>query len=35
MHATAVDLARSVFQIAIADAHWEVIEQQHLTRSQF
>ena len=37
MHATtvAVDLAKSVFQIAIADAHWKVIEQQRLTRSQF
>ena len=37
MHATtvAVDLAKSVFQIAIADEHWKVIEQQRLTRSQF
>ncbi|MER2541332.1 MAG: transposase [Azonexus sp.] len=37
MHATtvAVDLAKSVFQIAIADEKWKVIEQQRLTRSQF
>lgn len=37
MHATtvAVDLAKSVFQIAIADDNWKVIEQQRLTRSQF
>ena len=37
MHATtvAVDLAKSVFQIAIADDKWNVVEQQRLTRSQF
>ena len=29
-----VDLAKSVFQIAIADAHWRVVEQQRLTRTQ-
>ena len=37
MHATtvAVDLAKSVFQIAMADDKWHVVEQQRLTRSQF
>lgn len=35
MHTVAVDLAKSVFQIAIADAHWKVIKQLRLTRSQF
>jgi transposase len=37
MHATtvAVDLAKSVFQIAVADDHWRVVETQRLTRSQF
>lgn len=37
MHATtvAVDLDKSVFQIAISDDKWKVIEQQRLTRSQF
>ncbi|MFT7775536.1 IS110 family transposase [Roseateles sp.] len=37
MHATtvAVDLAKSVFQIAVADEHWRVVETQRLTRSQF
>ncbi len=37
MHATtvAVDLAKSVFQIAVADEHWHVVETQRLTRSQF
>ncbi|CAB1369939.1 IS110 family transposase [Denitratisoma oestradiolicum] len=37
MHATtvAVDLAKSVFQIAVADDKWKVIEQHRLTRSQF
>ena len=29
-----VDLAKSVFQIAIADGHWRVVEQQRLTRTQ-
>lgn len=31
----AVDLAKSVFQIAVADANWRVTEQHRLTRSQF
>lgn len=31
----AVDLAKSVFQLAVADAHWRVTEQHRLTRSQF
>ena len=37
MHATtvAVDLAKSVFQIAIADDNWKLVEQQRLTRHQF
>lgn len=37
MHATtvAVDLAKSVFQLAVADAHWHIVETQRLTRSQF
>jgi transposase len=37
MHTTtvAVDLAKSVFQLAVADASWRVIEQHRLTRSQF
>jgi len=37
MHATtvAVDLAKSVFQLAVADEHWRVIETQRLTRTQF
>lgn len=37
MHATtvAVDLAKSVFQIAVADEHWHIVETQHLTRIQF
>ena len=30
-----IDLAKSVFQIAIADASWRVIEQHRLTRTQF
>ena len=30
-----VDLAKSVFQLAVADAAWRVIEQHRLTRSQF
>ena len=28
-----IDLAKSVFQIAIADGSWRVVEQQRLTRS--
>src|SRR5574343_1307657 len=37
MHTTtvAVDLAKSVFQIAVADEHWHIVETQRLTRSQF
>lgn len=37
MNATtvAVDLAKSVFQIAVADSGWRVIEQHRLTRNQF
>ena len=37
MHATtvAVDLAKSVFQLVVADEHWRVIETQRPTRSQF
>lgn len=31
----AVDLAKSVFQLAVADAHWKVIESHRLTRAQF
>lgn len=31
----AVDLAKSVFQLAVADPTWRVIEQHRLTRSQF
>ena len=37
MHGTtvAVDLAKSVFQLAVADEHWRVVETQRLTRAQF
>lgn len=37
MNATtvAVDLAKSVFQFAVADEHWRIVEIQRLTRSQF
>lgn len=37
MHATtvAVDLAKSVFQLAVADDKWKVVESHRLTRSQF
>lgn len=31
----AVDLAKSVFQLAVADAAWRVVEHHRLTRSQF
>lgn len=31
----AVDLAKSVFQLAVADASWRVVEQHRLTRPQF
>jgi transposase len=37
MNATtvAVDLAKNVYQLAVADASWKVIEQHRLTRAQF
>ena len=37
MNATtvAVDLAKSVFQLAVADASWKVVETRRLTRTQF
>ncbi len=37
MNATtvAVDLAKSVFQLAVTDASWRVVETQRLTRTQF
>jgi transposase len=37
MNATtvAVDLAKSVFQLAVADEHWRVVDTQRLTRTQF
>lgn len=37
MNATtvAVDLAKSVFQVAVADEHWRIVGTQRLTRSQF
>lgn len=37
MHATtvAIDLAKSVFQLAVADADWRVVDTQRLTRTQF
>lgn len=37
MNATtvAVDLAKSAFQIAVADQHWKVVEKARLTRAQF
>ena len=37
MHATtvALDLAKNVFQLAIADSQWRVVETHRLTRSQF
>ena len=37
MNATtvAVDLAKSVFQLAVADSHWKIIATHRLTRSQF
>ncbi|RLJ36977.1 hypothetical protein [Acidovorax sp. 106] len=37
MHANtvAVDLAKSVNQIAIADEHWHILETQRLTRTPF
>lgn len=37
MNATtvAVDLAKNVFELAVADAHWKVVERARLTRGQF
>ena len=37
MNATtvAVDLAKSVFQLAVADTQWRVVETHRLTRTQF
>lgn len=37
MHATtvAVDLAKNVFQLAVADVSWKVIESHRLSRTQF
>jgi transposase len=37
MNATtvAVDLAKSVFQLAVADEHWRIVETQRLTRTRF
>jgi hypothetical protein len=37
MHATtvAVDLAKNVFELAVADAHWRVVERHRLSRGQF
>ena len=31
----AVDLAKDVFQLALADAHWRVVQTARLSRSQF
>ena len=31
----AVDLSKSVFQLAVADSHWRVTETHRLTRTQF
>ena len=30
-----VDLAKSVFQLAVADSNWRIVERQRLTRAQF
>jgi transposase len=37
MNATtvAVDLAKNVFELAVADRHWKIVERQRLTRGQF
>lgn len=37
MHATtiAVDLSKNVFQVAVANEHWKVVESHRLTRTQF
>ena len=31
----AVDLAKTVFEIAIADSDWRIVERHRLSRSQF
>jgi transposase len=31
----AVDLAKAVFQLAVADSNWRIIEKHRLTRAQF
>ncbi len=31
----AVDMAKSVFELAVADGHWKVLERARLTRRQF
>ena len=31
----AVDLAKNVFQLAVADQHWKIVERHRLTRGQF
>jgi transposase len=31
----AVDLAKSVFELAVADGHWKIVERARLSRSQF
>jgi transposase len=31
----AVDLAKSVFELAVADAHWKIVQRARLTRQQF
>lgn len=31
----AVDLAKSVFELAVADGHWRIVDRARLTRSQF
>ena len=37
MNATtvAVDLAKSVFEVAVADSNWKIVERARLTRTQF
>ena len=31
----AIDLAKNVFELAMADEHWRVVGRERLTRSQF
>ena len=31
----AVDLAKNVFELAVADQHWKIVERHRLTRGQF